>query len=458
HSGLSASPQDAAQTLQERVETALQLYRDQSAAIAAEKVPLLQEIGALEDENFALREQVNEALRLTSENNKTFEALQNELEALRSDTEFAERFLREYLDGFESRIHIAEDQACKEALTEIRRSLDEASPALVDRTGLYLRALEIGLERAEKLPGGYTFEGAAITPQGALIPGRIAVIGPAAYFTGAAGGDPMAGVLQFHAGTVEPGIQPLDTASAAHVAAFLAGTASSLPLDASLGSAIALEGANIDVADHIRRGGFVGYIILGLGAIALIVSLVKIIDISRFRTIESKALSAIIREAFARRESAALEKARKVAGPVGEMLELGIRNIGANSVLLEELMLSVILRRRPQVERYLPFLAITAAAAPLLGLLGTVVGMIRTFALITVFGTGDPRALSAGISEALVTTELGLMVAIPTLVLHGIFTRMIRAKFSDMERVAFEFVKTVALEESKRSPTAGNDA
>jgi len=178
------------------------------------------------------------------------------------------------------------------------------------------------------------------------------------------------------------------------------------------------------------------------------VSIVKLFDIGRFQSVDSHILGGVIREARQKNEAGSLAKVTAISGPIGEMLELGVRNIRTNSVLLEEMMLSVILRRRPEVERFLSFLAITAAAAPLLGLLGTVVGMIRTFALITVFGT-DPRALSAGISEALVTTELGLMIAIPTLVLHGIFTRVIKSRFGAMERVAFEFVKTISLEESQ---------
>ena len=88
-------------------------------------------------------------------------------------------------------------------------------------------------------------------------------------------------------------------------------------------------------------------------------------------------------------------------------------------------------------------MALTAAAAPLLGLLGTVTGMIRTFQLITIFGTGDAKSLSSGISEALVTTALGLCVAIPALILHGILSRMARQKIGDMEQTAVGFINGV---------------
>jgi biopolymer transport protein ExbB len=88
-------------------------------------------------------------------------------------------------------------------------------------------------------------------------------------------------------------------------------------------------------------------------------------------------------------------------------------------------------------------MALTAAAAPLLGLLGTVTGMINTFKLITVFGTGDASNLASGISQALVTTELGLVVAIPSLIIHGLLSRMARQKLGDLEQIAVGFINGV---------------
>jgi biopolymer transport protein ExbB len=87
----------------------------------------------------------------------------------------------------------------------------------------------------------------------------------------------------------------------------------------------------------------------------------------------------------------------------------------------------------------LAFIGTTAAVSPLLGLLGTVTGMITTFELITIFGTGDARNLSSGISEALVTTEFGLIVAIPALILHAILSRKANSLLGTMEQQAIAF-------------------
>jgi biopolymer transport protein ExbB len=149
-------------------------------------------------------------------------------------------------------------------------------------------------------------------------------------------------------------------------------------------------------------------------------------------------------------EAAAAQRARRVQGVAGEMLATGVEHAHERRGVLEELLFERILRVRPALERYLPFLAITAAAAPLLGLLGTVTGMIKTFQLITIFGTGDAKSLSSGISEALVTTALGLIVAIPTLILHGALSRMAKRKLGLLEEVSVAFVNGVS---SLRTPT-----
>ncbi len=143
-----------------------------------------------------------------------------------------------------------------------------------------------------------------------------------------------------------------------------------------------------------------------------------------------------------------LEEARAEASEsrpwMRDMLQEGASHASGDRELMEDHMVSVILNRKPRLERFLPWLAVTAAATPLMGLLGTVVGMIKTFTLITIFGSGDPKALSSGISEALVTTELGLIVAIPTLIIHGALVRLAKKRIGAMELAATEFSKIVS--------------
>jgi biopolymer transport protein ExbB len=130
-------------------------------------------------------------------------------------------------------------------------------------------------------------------------------------------------------------------------------------------------------------------------------------------------------------------------GPMGKMLAAGVANLGESRELIEEAMFERLLTTKLRVNGLLPFIAIAAASAPLLGLLGTVTGIITTFKMITVFGSADVSQLSGGISEALITTEYGLIVAIPSLLLHALLTRKARGIVSQMETVAVSFANEV---------------
>ena len=131
-----------------------------------------------------------------------------------------------------------------------------------------------------------------------------------------------------------------------------------------------------------------------------------------------------------------------------ELITQGLQQYHNPKTVLEEQLYAHILELRLHHERRLPLLGVIVTASPLLGLLGTVTGMVTTFTLITVFGTGDAEKLSSGISEALVTTELGLMVAIPTLVVHGFLANRVRKQLAMLERYAIEFVTATDIQKS----------
>ena len=117
--------------------------------------------------------------------------------------------------------------------------------------------------------------------------------------------------------------------------------------------------------------------------------------------------------------------------------------------------MEIVLATKPRLERGIAFIALSAAVAPLLGLLGTVTGMIETFKLLTLFGTGDAKSLSSGISQALVTTEFGLVAAIPALILAALTGRLVAAKLSTLERDLVTFSNGLAgIRESKQEAVA----
>jgi biopolymer transport protein ExbB len=157
------------------------------------------------------------------------------------------------------------------------------------------------------------------------------------------------------------------------------------------------------LTERIAQGGLVGYVIIGLGIIGLLLALERLISLS---LIGSKVSAQV------KNDSASPNN------PLGRVLLMAQEQEGSGVETLELKLGEAVFREMPKLTRSLLFIKIISVVAPLLGLLGTVTGMIVTFQAITLFGTGDPKLMAGGISQALVTTVLGLTVAIPIVLLH----------------------------------------
>ncbi len=157
------------------------------------------------------------------------------------------------------------------------------------------------------------------------------------------------------------------------------------------------------LTERWHQGGVVGYVITAVGVLALLIAFWRLVVLS----IEDMKVNAQLKS-----------KAANENNSLGRVLKVHENNPTMDSETLELKLSEAILKETPRLEPTLNLLKIIAAVAPLLGLLGTVTGMIITFQAITIFGAGDPKAMAGGISGALVTTVLGLVVAIPTVLLH----------------------------------------
>ncbi len=165
--------------------------------------------------------------------------------------------------------------------------------------------------------------------------------------------------------------------------------------------------ALIDTPSLVERwhqGGVVGYIITAVGVFAALLAIWRIVMLSGI----SARVSSQLKNPTEPNEN----------NPLGRVLKIGKDNPGMDAESLELKLHEAVIKERPGIEAGLNLLKVIAMVAPLLGLLGTVTGMIVTFQQITIFGAGDHQAMAGGISQALVTTVLGLTVAIPTVLLH----------------------------------------
>jgi biopolymer transport protein ExbB len=266
----------------------------------------------------------------------------------------------------------------------------------------------------------------------------VALIGPIAVF--AADRTKDAGICELQLGALDPSVISIGEQFHAGIRALVESGKGELPVDPTLGSAIKIAATHDTLFQHIRKGGPVMVPIIGLAMVAAVVSVIKWIQISGVRLARPEDLQQVLSLLNAGRKHEALDYAGKVKGPAGELLTTAVNNAHESKQLIEEALYEKLLATKPRLERMLAFIAVTAATEPLLGLLGTVTGIIRTFKLITVFGTGDPKLLSGGISEALITTEFGLYFAIPGLLVHALLSRKVRGVLSSMEQTVVGFI------------------
>jgi len=186
----------------------------------------------------------------------------------------------------------------------------------------------------------------------------------------------------------------------------------------------------------IKSGGTIAWVIVGLGILAALLILLRIIFLKSASSSTEKItrhISQLIREDNI---EAALAYCKKHRGATSRVINATLRNIHRSRDHLEDIISENILHENTYLDRFGAFILVLAAVAPLLGLLGTVTGMIATFDIITEFGTGDPKLLSGGISIALITTEVGLIVAIPTLIIGNLLSGWAEKIKHDMERAA----------------------
>ncbi len=200
------------------------------------------------------------------------------------------------------------------------------------------------------------------------------------------------------------------------------------------------DGEGQTVFEHIDSGGAIAWVIMGLGAIGLVLAGLRAFFLFRAggnATKLEQEVGDLVKQGqygqAATRANADDSSAGRVLGAIVPSLETGADDV-------EDLVSENLLAENRRIEAFGTTILVIAAVAPLLGLLGTVTGMISTFDVITKYGTGDPKMLSGGISTALVTTELGLVVAIPTLLLGNMLKGWGDSIESAIEHAVFHVV------------------
>lgn len=323
----------------------------------------------------------------------------------------------------------------KSSLTPYGRELDEneSTPNSQKLRDGFLAAAELYRSLSSKM----TAPGSFFLPDGTKAEGEIVKLGNISAFGVSAKGS--GALAPAGAGEFKLWKQPGSAATATALAN------NERPDELTL---FIYENSNMEVPDPepktlmstVHSGGIIGYIILVLGAFGFFLVLFRVVFLITANSNVSKITDIVVGKIEACKADEAITAIKDFKGSIARVVKSILRNIKHDREHLEDIITESILNESAALDRFGSFILVIAAVAPLLGLLGTVSGMISTFDVITEFGTGDPKLLAGGISVALVTTMLGLIIAIPLLLIGNLLSGWSQNIKDAMERNALHIV------------------
>ena len=398
-----AAPEDS--MLANIKEAKARLDRTESK-ISKERVALANELPALEQQVMKLRNETTVARRKMDERTLSLSQLENRLSSWSEQQEFQQNLLSRFL---------------------LQTGVDSLSLSEMSLSDKVQKVGEKAKEFANQQTPNFS-AGKVVLANGEVTQAKVLTLGPVTWYLAQA---------QNVAGTAErkqdlftstSTFSDTDTESLASLASLASSGNGSIKIDPTLGRAATREQASEGVIEHVVKGGVWVIPIVLFALLATLIALFKVIQLWR------------------------LPKVKQVASGKALVNMVGSSGVGFFDGMQRELyditkrastpterddeLFSALQQDKIKLEKYNGTIAVTAAVAPLLGLLGTVSGMIETFRMMTAFGSSDPEVISGGIAKALVTTELGLVVAIPALILNAVLSRKARHYYEELESFA----------------------
>lgn len=412
--------------------------------IKEKKVELSKEASEKEETLRAVKAKFKERNDVLKQRTVDLENMKGTVERMKKDIEELTGFLNSYVDEFDAGLHVAERPFFAEKISNARNVTTNEKLTKKDIFEVQLGLFSESMDRLEAALGGQRLDGKAILPgTGEVQEGSFVVLGPAGFYVSK--DRTVVGTVEERPNKNEPTVIAFKNPEVTKAAKeFMSSSVGLLPFDPTLGTAHKVAATEETFVEHIMKGGKVVYAILVMAGLALLIAVYKFIVFLFVRNPSQGRIDAFLESVSRGKPEEIEDEAGRLTGPVGKMIRSGVEHLGHPKDLIEEVMYEKVLTTKLKLNKMLPFIAICAASAPLLGLLGTVTGIIDTFKAIEVHGTGDVKKLSAGISTALITTELGLIVAIPSLILHAFLSRKARAIIGSMETTAVAFMNQVA--------------
>lgn len=405
------------ESLLQDIKKSQQRLTKREAIISKEKIALAKAISIEQEKLLTLREKTAVNRRLVDDNTLALTQIQDRLKLWRDQDNYQKRLLLELAE-------------------KIELPIEKINQVAVDN--------QIGLEVFKDY---VKTNQEALAPQwqqqkivqlsGEIVTAHVVTLGPVTWYL--LNNHQQGGLLDDN-NRVTLVFDELKTAS---LAKLITEHKAQITFDPTLERALQLENQSESVYEHIERGGIWAVPIMLFALFALLIALSKVWQLSRLPELMPLLAERIDVIAKSRVVSDKIERLNQLQAQLkgAEQKLVQITLATPSQVQRDDMLLAYLVEHRQKLNARLGAIAITAAVSPLLGLLGTVSGMIETFQMMTIFGSGDPSVVSGGISKALITTELGLVVAIPSLILHALLSRKIKNYNTKLDTTAIRLGK-----------------
>ena len=413
-SGASASDalSQAASTAQRDLDASLAELSALRARIRAEKLPLTEELGALENQLAGLKREYDDTARAQDSRALELGNLEAAMKLRQDEAGYVANLLDEYARGLEGTLHVSEVRRFSAAIEAAKRARDDEDLSADQKLERQVQVLRVSLDRLMDLVGGTRYPGEAVDAQGTVAKGEFALVGPVVMFA-AAGGTP-AGLAIPQAGSALAAIRTIDAALDSGIAQIVASGEGMLPLDPSRGGALKELMHRGSLVGYFKKGGPIMYPLLAVSILALTVILERLYFLGRQQRHRQQK---VVEEILAGIGDGDVDRALRAG--IGTTDFVARTLVYALSHREKSLSNALIRGGANEIQRFtrgISILDTCVTMAPLLGLLGTVTGMMGSFGMLGGAELSAPAQITGGIAEALIATAFGLGIAISALI------------------------------------------
>jgi biopolymer transport protein ExbB len=425
-----------------KLEDALKELEQQRHALSQQQIPLAKETSSIKSELNAVQKELDSLKELHANQFKELDTLKTYLQESEKELNYIENTLiDEAVYHLESSLSIGELNSESHHLLKLISQRETKDSHHFSNTLNQLNLFEESYHYTTRLFDVQKYTGKALTQEGKQLQGNYLQLGPILYFI--SDNKKKAGlVIESH--SLQPEIYELDKTSKTKLIDFHDQKSQLFPIDPSLNRAVMIASTEESLKEHLKKGGLWIYPIVFFALISSLIACCKSFQLFSLRMPKRHAITNLAQLMKAKDLEQAMALAQTQPEPAKKLLTHAVEYGNEHVELIEEAMIESLLQTQPKLESFLNILAVTAATAPLLGLLGTVTGIIKTFKLMEIFGAGDPQPLIAGISEALITTELGLILGIPALILHALLSRRVSRILSSLEEHSHHLINMIS--------------